>query len=159
MLKNLNLKKRILITIFLTSSMIFSNPKTPITVSTTIDIEVVKPIEVISKSYIQHNIFKGTAKNIDGDIFLELKASPNQMLNISYPSSVSLNSKTDTVIIILKGIKGGGSAEVRGNITNLIDSPKYGANKIYYIPYSITLLAETKGGLYEGIIPITISYN
>ena len=49
-----------------TSSFLMGNPKNPIEVSTNISVEVVKPIEIVSKTNIYHSVFRGGSKEING---------------------------------------------------------------------------------------------
>ena len=149
-----------------TSSFLIGNPKNPIEVSTNISVEVVKPIEIVSKTNIYHSVFRGVSKEINGNFNLEIKASPGQILRFRYDREVELinnkggqSIKMDVGYVLgnvfaTNGTNGAGSIENRVQVV----SPAYGYRRVYETPYKIELTGAEEQGNYQGTINIGIDY-
>ncbi len=146
-----------------TNLMLLGNPRNPVEMSTTISVEVVKPIEIVHKNNIFHSVVKGVSKRIEDSFEIEVKASPNQEIEITYDRIVALADKAGRTIDMttdyLEGATLGTLGATRGSRnTYRIDSPEYGNTRVYNIPYSIELTGREVAGDYQGIVDITIKY-
>lgn len=156
-------KKKILFSIsfFLLSILILANPNTPVIGTGKIDVEVVKPIEILLHSNIYHSVFKGVSQKILGNFFLEIKTSPNALLLVQYDKQILLSNKDNNSIpLILKDIVNSISSDNTSDKKAVII--KNSANTLkqkWYIPYEIILNGNENIGIYDGIISITIQYS
>ena len=157
--------KALLMFIF-TSSFLIGNPRNPIEVSTNISVEVVKPIEIISKTNIYHSVFKGVSKEINGSYNLEIKASPGQTLRLKYDREVELVNSNGGEIIkmdidyVLGNVYATNGTGGAGKLENRVQvkSPDYGYKRTYETPYRIELKGTESQGNYQGVINIQIDY-
>lgn len=149
-----------------TSSFLMGNPKNPIEVSTNISVEVVKPIEIVSKTNIYHTVFKGISKEVNGKFNLEIKASPEQTLRFRYDREIYLVNTNgghrikmgiDYVLGNVFATNGVGSS---GELENRVQvrSPAYGYKRVYETPYKIELTGTEMQGNYQGVVNIQIDY-
>ena len=148
------------INIFIKTSL-FCDPNTPISGSSQISIDVVKPIEILFNSNIYHSIFKGVQKNIFGEFFFEVKASPNTDLLVKYNSQILLMNQNNKIItLLLEDINNNLSSVINQDyrevlIKNSINTPK----QKWFIPYKINLTGQEENGIYKGVINITVQYS
>lgn len=137
-----------------TNLMLLGNPHNPVEMSTTISVEVVRPIEIVHKNNIFHSAIRGVSKRIEDSFEIEVKASPNQEIEVSYDRIVPLTDKTGRTIDMttdyLEGATIGTLAGTRGSRnTYRIDSPAYGSTRVYRVPYSIELTGREAAGDYS----------
>ena len=160
------MNSKMLFIYMITSSFSIGSPRDPIEVLTNISVEVVKPIEIISKTNIYHSIFKGVSKGINGSFNLEVKASSGHSLRVGYEREVklinekggqSIKMNVDYIIGSVFATNGIGAS---GGLENRVEvrAPAYGYRKIYEIPYKIDLTGAEDEGNYRGIINIQIDY-
>ena len=137
-----------------TNLMLLGNPHNPVERSTLISVEVVKPIEIVHKTNVFHSVIRGIPKRIEDTFEIEVKASPNQEIEITYDRIVALADKTGRTIDMttdyLEGATIGTLAGTRGSRnTYRIDSPAYGSTRVYRVPYSIELTGREAAGDYS----------
>lgn len=157
--------KALFIFIF-TSSFLIGNPRNPIEVSTNISVEIVKPIEIVSKTNIYHSVFRGVSKEINGSFNLEIKASPGQILRFRYDREIYLVNASggqrikmdiDYVLGNVFATNGMGSSGALENRVQ-IQSPAYGYKRVYETPYKIELTGTETEGNYQGVVNVQIDY-
>lgn len=147
----------------LTDLMCLGNPRNPVNISTNIEVEVVKPIEILfNTKSIYHSVFKNYSGTISNEIEIEVKASQNQIIVISHESHTPLIDDSGNKIYIEWSHPRGsfaGTANVYGVIADAVrhDSLK----KMYYIPYTIYLTPANTWmpGTYRGVANFTINYS
>lgn len=146
-----------------TNLMLLGNPHNPVERSTTISVEVVKPIEIIHKTNVFHSVIKGVSKRIEDGFEIEVKASPNQEIEVIYDYMVALTDKRgrtiDMTMDYLEGATLGTLGASRGTRNKYrIGSPEYGNTRVYRVPYIIELTGREETGDYRGVINIEIRY-
>lgn len=160
------MKSKALFIFIFTSSFLIGNPRNPIEVSTNISVEVVKPIEIVSKTNIYHSVFRGVSKEINGRFNLEIKASPGQILRFRYDREIYLVNANggqrikmgiDYVLGNVFETNGvGSSGELENRVQ--VQSPAYGYKRVYETPYKIELTGTETEGNYQGVVNVQIDY-
>lgn len=146
-----------------TNLMLLGNPHNPVERSTLISVEVVKPIEIVHKTNVFHSVIRGIPKRIEDTFEIEVKASPNQEIEIIYDYLVALTDKRgrtiDMTMDYLEGAIVGTLGATRGTRNRYrIESPEYGNTRVYRVPYMIELTGREEAGDYQGVINIEIKY-
>lgn len=147
-----------------TNLMLLGNPHNPVERSTLISVEVVKPIEIVHKTNVFHSVIRGIPKRIEDTFEIEVKASPNQEIEVIYDSLIALTDKRgrtiDMTMDYLEGAIVGTLLGAGRGIRNRyrIESPEYGNTRVYRVPYIIELTGSEEAGDYQGVINIEIKY-
>lgn len=146
-----------------TNLMLLGNPHNPVERSTLISVEVVKPIEIVHKTNVFHSVIRGIPKTIEDTFEIEVKASPNQEIEVIYDYMVALTDKRgrtiDMTTVYLEGATSGTLGATRGTRNRYrIESPTYGNTRVYRVPYRIELTGREEAGDYRGVVNIEIRY-
>ena len=147
----------------LTDLMCLGNPRNPVNISTNIEVEVVKPIEILfNTKSIYHSVFKNYSGIISNEIEIEVKASQNQIILFSYENPTPLTDGRGNKIYIewsrpRESFAGKPVAEGIREDAIRHDSLK----KMYHIPYIIYLTPANTWmpGTYRGVANFTINYS
>lgn len=147
----------------LTDLMCLGNPRNPVNISTNIEVEVVKPIEILfNTKSIYHSVFKNYSGTISNEIEIEVKASQNQIIVFSYESHIPLNDGRGNKIYIEWSHPRESFAGRPVGVGVREDAARHDSlKKMYHIPYTIYLTPANTWmpGTYRGVANFTINYS
>lgn len=136
------------------------NPNDNINGVSKITVDVVKPILINVNNNLYYKIFKGIPTKIQGLISLEIEASKNTNLLLTYNKEVDLISETNVILLktdpVLDNIS---QSEIENKHLIQIKTPENSKKKNWEIPYEIQIDGTEELGRYSGTFNIEVKYD